>query len=162
MSPIRRAILGLLSSAVIVAGCGVVSTSMPVPTPADFPTLAGDLQLSGLKIDNVVSGDAGCQDSALIPTAIGFDATGLDQASKVRIYLYVFRDHDTFERLRETIDGCARSYITDPQTLESIDQSPYVLASQGPWAPEFEAALRAGVLKAAGDGGTGGGSGDSP
>ena len=58
-----------------------------------------------------------------------------------------------FERLRSTVDDCARSFVTDPETFESIDQSPYVLAGQGPWAPAFEAALRAGLEAAAGNGG---------
>ena len=82
---------------------------------------------------------------------------GLDQATTVRLYLYIFRDRDAFERLRATVDACARSYVTDPETFESIDQSPFVLAGQGPWGQQFEAALRAGLLKAAGNGGTGGG-----
>jgi hypothetical protein len=43
--------------------------------------------------------------------------------------------------------------VTDPETFESIDQSPYVLTGQGPWAPEFESTIRAGLAKAAGNGG---------
>ena len=92
----------------------------------------------------VVSGDAGCDDPTLIPTAIGFDAHGLDQAEPVRIHLYIFRNRDSFERLRATIDACARSFVTDPETYETVEQSPFVLAGQGPWAPEFEAAIRDG------------------
>ena len=153
MSPVRRVLLGLLMSTLVVAGCGVVSTSLPAPTPADFPDLAGGLALHGLKIDHVVSGDAGCTDPALIPTAISFDATGLDQATTVKLYLYVFRNSDVFKRLRETVDACAQSYVTDPETFESIDQSPYVLTGQGPWGQQFEAAIRAGLEKAAGNGG---------
>ena len=74
-----------------------------------------------------------------IPTAISFDAAGEDQTTPVRLYLYIFRNRASFERLRTTVDDCARSYVTDPETFESIDQSPYVLTGQGPWAPGFEA-----------------------
>ncbi len=150
----------MLSLAFLVAGCGVISTSLPPPTPADFNDLAVTFIQRGLKIDHVVSGDAGCLDRTLIPTAISMEASGLDQASTVKLYLYVFRDHDAFERLREMIDTCAQSYVTDPESFESVDQSPYVIAGQGPWGQKFEAAIRAGLLKAAGNGGTGGGGGE--
>ena len=78
-----------------------------------------------------MSGDAGCDDPTLIPTAIGFDAAGLDQAEPVRIHLYIFRNRDSFERLRATVDACARSFVTDPETFETIEQSPFVVAGPG-------------------------------
>ena len=77
---------------------------------------------------------------------------GLDQAAPTRIYLYVFRNREAFERLRATVDGCARSFVTDAETFETIEQSPFVVAAQGPWAPEFEAALRDSLEVAAGTG----------
>jgi hypothetical protein len=153
MSPIRQAVLGMLVSALVVAGCGTIETGPPEPTPADFPDLAGGLAVRGLKIDHVVAGDAGCDDPVLIPTAIAMDASGLDQATPVRLYLYIFRNGETFERLRNTVDDCARSYVTDPDTFESIDQSPFVLTGQGPWGASFEAAIRDGLEQAAGNGG---------
>jgi hypothetical protein len=162
MSPIGRACLAVLSIAFLTAGCGVVSTTLPPPTPADFNDLATTLVQRGLHIDHVVSGDAGCLDRTLIPTAISLEASGLDQASTVKLYLYVFRDRDAFERLRSMIDTCAQSYVTDPQSFESIDQSPYVMAGQGPWGQRFEAAIRDGLTKAAGDGGVGGGGEGAP
>ena len=101
----------------------------------------------------MVSGDAGCADSVLTPTAIAFDASGLDQPTVVRIYLYVFGDKATYERLRTTVDDCARSYVTDPSTYSSVEVSPFVVAGQGPWGPKFEQALRDGLTEAAGSGG---------
>jgi hypothetical protein len=156
MSPVRLALAALLLSA-LVAGCGVVSTTPPVPSPADFTDIANGLSRLGIRIDHVVSGDAGCADQDLIPTAIGLDASGLDQTSVVRLHLFIFRNKDTFEKLRETVDACARSFVTDADTFESIDESPYVLAAQGPWGQQFEAALRAGLKVSAGDGGAGSG-----
>jgi hypothetical protein len=144
--------LGLCLVALIVAGCAYVETTPPPPTPADFPGTAGEFAKRGIVMDRSVSGDAGCTDPVLAPTAVSFDAHGLDQATTVRIYLYVFGKRETFERLRTSIDTCARSYVTDAQTYQSIDQSPFVLAGQGPWAPQFEAALRAGLEVAAGTG----------
>jgi len=138
--------------AFLVAACGTIETTPPAPTPADFGGIANELGQRGIRVENVVSGDAGCTDPQLIPTAIGLTASGLDQAKPVRIYLYIFRNRDSFEKLRAAIDTCARSFVTDAETFESIEQSPYVAAGQGPWGQQFEAALRAGLEVAAGTG----------
>ena len=154
MSPLRRVVAAvcLAIGVVVVAGCGTISTTPPAPTPADFQGIASELTKNGVIIDALVSGDAGCTDSVLIPTAIGVDASGLDQAEPVRIHLYIFKDRETFERLRAEVDDCARAFVTDPETYETVEQSPYVLAGQGPWAPEFEAAIRSALEVAAGTG----------
>ena len=139
--------------AVVIAACGVVSTSAPAATPADFPGITGELAVRGVQVNHFVSGDAGCADPVLVPTAIAFDARGLDQSDNVRIYVYIFRNREAFDRLRASIDACAASFVTNPETYESAEQSPFVLAGQGPWAPDFEAALREGLAVAAGTGG---------
>jgi len=136
----------------LVAACGVVDPTPPSPTPADFGGIAAALVQAGVKVVHPVSGDAGCADRVLGPTAISFDASGLDQASPVRIYLYVFGDRATYERLRSTVDNCARSYVTDPETYASAEQSPFVIAGQGPWAAQFEATLRKVLQTTAGSG----------
>ena len=146
--PLPAAILAI----VLVSACGSISTTAPAPTPADFQGIASELTKRGIEIDQLVSGDAGCQDPVLIPTAIGFTAEGLDQAAPTRVYLYVFRNRESFERLRATIDDCARAFVTDPETFETVEQSPFVIAAQGPWSPQFEAALREALEVAAGTG----------
>jgi hypothetical protein len=136
----------------VVSACGTISTTAPAPTPADFQGIATELTKRGVVIDDIVSGDAGCQDPVLIPTAIGLTAHGLDQVEPVRIRFYIFRNRASFERLRATVDGCARSFVTDPETYETVEQSPFVIAAQGPWAAEFEAAIRDALEVAAGTG----------
>jgi hypothetical protein len=137
---------------VLVAACGTISRPAPAPTPADFQGIAGGIVQRGIRIEHIVSGDPGCPDQQLGKTAIGFDAAGLDQATPVRVYLYIFRNRATYERLRSTVDECARSYVTDPETYESVETSPYVLAGQGPWGTAFKANLRAAIDEAAGTG----------
>jgi hypothetical protein len=150
-SPAMRLLLAALV-ACLLAGCGAVSTTPPAPTPADFQGIASEMTKAGIVIDDLVSGDAGCDDPVLVPTAIGVTASGLDQTEPVRLYLYIFRNRSSFERLRASIDECARDFVTDPETFETIEQSPFVVAGQGPWAPEFEAALRSALEVAAGTG----------
>lgn len=150
--PSIRTIAAAALVAAAIAGCGVVSTSPPAPTPADFQGIATELVKRSITIADIVSGDAGCGDRTLIPTAIGIDAGGLDQTEPVRIHLYIFRNRASFEKLRASVDACARSFVTDAETYETVEQSPYVLAGQGPWSPRFEAAIREALEVAAGTG----------
>ena len=159
MSPLRSAVRGrpstlaaVLLLALTAAACDLVTTSAPAPTPADFQGIASEIVKRDIAIDGLVSGDAGCDDPVLNPTAIGFNASGLDQPTPVRLYLYIFRNRASYERLRGSIDTCARSFVTDPDTFESIESSPFVLAGQGPWAPEFRATLREALTTASGTG----------
>ncbi len=140
-------------ASLLFAACGTVSTSPPPATPTDFPGLSGRLHAVGIGVGDYVSGDAGCADPDLVPASISFHASGLDQATPVKLYLYVFRNRDAFERHRDQIGPCAEAFVTDPATYEEIEQSPYIVAGQGPWGPQFEAALRAVLEQAAGTGG---------
>jgi hypothetical protein len=147
----------VLLVAVLAVGACTTSSVPPSPTPADFGGLSVILQGRGLTLVDVVSGDAGCPDPSLAQTAISFKASGLDQATPFEVCLYIFNNHDVFVRRSTDVGGCAASYVTDPQTYESLAISPYVLSGQGPWAPSFLAQLKAGLTTAAGDGGTSGG-----
>lgn len=147
-----RTVAAALATLVLVTACGSVSVTPPAPTPADITGIATELTQRGLTLGHLVSGDAGCEDPVLIPTAIAFDASGLDQPEPVRLRLYIFRNREAFERLRASVDFCASSFVTDPETYESIAQSPYVLAAQGPWPPKFKAAVRDALGVAAGTG----------
>ena len=149
----RAHLLGVAALALFVAACGTIAVTEAPATPTDFPGLTGRLNAAKIEVGDWVSGDAGCEDPDLIPAAISFSAQGLDQATPLTMRLYVFRNRAAFERHRDQIGPCAQSWVTDPQTYEEVQQSPYVLAGQGPWAPGFEAALRAVLEGAAGTGG---------
>jgi hypothetical protein len=135
----------------LLAGCGRAATA-PSPTPADFAGIVEQLAKAGIGVANVVSGDPGCRDATLAPTAIAFDASGLDQAQPVRIYVYIFRNRDSWQRLAGTVATCARSYVTDETTYQSLSPSPFVVSGQGPWASRFAAGLADAFTVAAGSG----------
>ena len=78
-----------------LAACSTISVGAPSPTPADFPGIAGELTQRGITVDRIVSGDGGCADTNLARTAIAFDASGLDQATPVRVRVYIFRNRAT-------------------------------------------------------------------
>jgi hypothetical protein len=149
----RPGLIAIVVLPILLASCGALHVTPEPATPTSFPGLAGRLNTAHVEVRDWVSGDAGCTDPDLVPSAISFMATGLDQAEPVKLYLYIFRDRAAFEKHRDQIGACAGSFVTDPQTYEEVEQSPYVVAGQGPWAPLFEAALRATLATAAGTGG---------
>jgi hypothetical protein len=150
---VARLLALVVAASAVSAGCGTISRSGPPPTPADFPSLAGILSQAGITVSNVVSGDAGCPDADLAKTAIGFDAVGADQTTPIRIRIFIFRNREVYTKERATVDQCAASFVTDPDTFESLDASPFVVAGQGPWAPTFKDRLRTALVQAAGTGG---------
>jgi hypothetical protein len=151
--PLRRAFLALLCAAVVASGCGLVSRTPPVPTPADFLGISGAMVARGIGVNKVVAGDAGCDDPVLAKTAISFEASGLDQATAVPVHLYIFGSRESYDKLRQSVDTCAVSYVTDPRAFVAIDAPPFVIVSQGAWAPKFSAAVRQALTETAGSGG---------
>ncbi len=143
---------GCLAAGLLLTGCGLISTTPPIPTAAPFPGIASAITERGIQVTRIVSGDPGCPNQDLAKTAVAFDAAGLDQSSPVHVYIYIFRDRATYQRLRSTVDDCARTYVTDPETYESVETSPYVVSGQGPWGEQFKSNLRAAIVEAAGSG----------
>ena len=149
----RHGLVLALAIALVLAGCANLLESPPAPGPEPFPGIVGQLGRFGVDVADWASGDAGCDDPTLAPTAIRFDATGLDQAAPVHLRIYIFRDREAWERRLADVDACAASWAEDPATFEIIQESPYVVAGQGPCPPQFEAALRKGLTESAGTGG---------
>ncbi len=133
----------------VVGGCAAFTPQTPKPTATDFAGIVEELARVGVKVSNVVAGDPGCDDQRLARTALSFDASGLDQADPTRVHLYAFKNVDVFQELRPFVDLCARSYVVDPADYAAIDAPPYVFAGPGPWAGDFERALRDALERAA-------------
>jgi hypothetical protein len=149
---IQVAVCCLLAT-IALEGCGFVSRTAPPATPADFLGISSAFVARGVSLTRIVAGDAGCNDPVLAKTAISFRASGLDQTTAVPVHLYIFGSPESYEKLRSSVDACARSFVTDPETFESIDATPFVVVGQGPWGPKFTAAIRQGLGQAAGNGG---------
>ena len=139
--------------ATALAACGSLTVSPPVPGPESFPEISGQLGRVGVSVENWTSGDAGCDDPSLAPTAIRFQALGMDQATPVTLRIYIFRNRDVWDRRQADVDTCVAAWAADPATFEIVSTSPYVLAGQGPWPPGFAGAIRTALQAAAGSGG---------
>ena len=90
-----RSLAGVVLAVVVgvgVAGCSSLVEGRPTPTPQDFGGLVEDLRTAGIVVTNPTSGDAGCTDPNLVPTAIGFEATGPGLTAPVRVRVYIFRN----------------------------------------------------------------------
>jgi hypothetical protein len=140
----------LLSGALVLGGCKALAGTPPPPSPADFAGVVSFLSAAGIGVQQVRTGDTGCTDPKLVGPAISLQASGVDQATPVALHLYMFKNQASYEALRSSVDACARSYVTDPATYETVESTPFVAVGQGPWAPGFTAALRSALDKAAG------------
>jgi hypothetical protein len=146
------AALRSLAAILVLAGCSSLVEVQPTPTPLDFGGIQGTLAAAGIALTNTVSGDAGCTDPNLIPTAIRFDASGLGVTTPVRLRIYIFTDRAAWQRRQPDVDACIAAWATDPATVETIGQSPYVVAGQGPWPVAFKTAVAGALKEAAGNG----------
>lgn len=154
----RRAEIGLglgltLTLALTLGACSAILESPPVPNPEPFPGIAGQLGRFGIDVQTWTSGDSGCDDPTLNPTAIRFTAEGLDQPTPLTLRIYIFRNHDTWDRRLADVDTCAARWTTDPASFEIVQTSPYVVAGQGPWPPAFADAIHKALTASAGNGG---------
>ena len=136
-----------------LAGCADVLQSPPTPNPEPFPGITGQLGRFGVNVLSWTSGDPGCDDLSLSPTAIRFEAQGLDQPTPVQLRIYIFRNREAWERRKADVDTCVAAWAEDPASFEILNESPYVLAGQGPWPPGFEDAVKKGLKESAGNGG---------
>jgi hypothetical protein len=134
----------------LVAGCAGSVEVFPSPTPTDFGGIVAALGNEGISTAQPQSGDAGCSDATLIPTAIRFLASGLGVTTPVKLRIYIFGSGDAYQRRRADVDTCAAAWATDPATFEFVDASPYVIAGQGPWPPGFKNAIQRALRVAAG------------
>jgi hypothetical protein len=150
MSRVRSLVSVLACLAVM--GCSALLEAGPTPTPQPFPGISGELGRVGVDVLSWTSGDAGCDDPTLSPTAIRFEAQGLDQATPVSVRIYIFKNREAWSRRSADVEACAAAWAADPATFELLNISPYVVAGQGPWPPRFDAAVREGITAAAGTG----------
>ena len=148
----RFALPCLLALALVVSACTGLAQSAPPPDPESFPGIAGQLERFGVQVLNWTSGDPGCDDPTLSPTSIRFEAQGLDQATPIQMRIYIFRNREAWERRMPDVDTCAQAWASDPATFEILQVSPYVVAAQGPWPPQFDAAVRKAIQESAGNG----------
>ncbi len=69
----------------------------------------------------------------------------------VQARVYRFKNDESYQKLRASVDTCAAEWISDPATLLMVDASPYVLVTEGVPAGAAADAMRAALREAAGE-----------
>jgi hypothetical protein len=82
--------------------------------PGDFGEIAGEIVQRGIQVSHVVSGDAaaGRRTSRRRRSRSTPSASTRRRRPDLRLHL---QEPGRYERLRSTVDDCARSYVTDPR-----------------------------------------------
>ena len=148
--PLFLAALLLLTA----SGCGSVlddARGEPSATPTNFNGLVEHLAAREFAVAHVVSGDPGCSDQVLVPMAIAFELSGGGLEDSIQARVYRFKNDESYQKLRTSVDTCAAAWISDPATLLMVDASPYVLVTEGAPAGAAADAIRAAVREAAGE-----------
>jgi hypothetical protein len=150
----RRFVAVACLAMTLLAGCAGLIETQPSPTPQDFGGIVAALGSEGISITNPQSGDAGCSDPNLIPTAISFMASGLGETTPTLLRVYIFGSDAAFQRRQSDVDACAAQWATEPATFEFVDVTPYIVAGHGPWPPGFKVAVQHALRAAAGTAGS--------
>jgi hypothetical protein len=83
--------------------------------------------------------------------AISFKISGGGIEGAVQARVYRFKNGDSYEKLRASVDACAAEWIGDASRLLMVDASPYVLVTEGIPDGEVADAIRAALHAAAGE-----------
>jgi len=154
MKPRASRLLVTVALLLAASGCGSVlddARGEPVATPTNFNGLVEQLAAREFSVANVVSGDPGCSDQGLVPMAIAFKLSGGGTEGTVQARVYRFKNDESYQKLRTSVDACAAEWISDAATLLMIDASPYVLVTEGVPEGDVADAIRAALREAAGE-----------
>jgi hypothetical protein len=152
----RRSIALGAVSALTVAACGSVVTTMPLPTPADAIGIFEQWALRGVAVHDRTSGDTGCSDPSLDDNAVHVVVSMGAGGERRDVYLFRFRNRVRWADGAPAVDACQGQYEARSArvggSVDRVDVSPY-RAFGDSWSPELRAALESGLVVAAGDGG---------
>lgn len=146
---VRASVLALLLGASAALGCQSGSST---PTPGASSVVLQQLTRAGFRIDEAISGDAGCSDPGLVGNATRLRVTHppVDERPTT-LYLYLFRTRD-YAAQSPTVDAClAEIERTTGTDQDRVDVAPYTVIVSG-LGPESREALVA-ALEAAARGG---------
>lgn len=152
----KRSHAVVVAAALLLAACGNAGPTMPQPTPADFIGIFEQWALGGIAVHQRTGGDSGCADQTLNDNA-GHIVVSLGTGGERRdVYLFHFRNRVRWADGGPAVDACVGQFEARSARLggavERIDVSPYRAFGDG-WSPALKAALAAGLVVAAGNGG---------
>jgi hypothetical protein len=142
--------------ALALAACESIAPTMPPPTPADSIGIFEQWALRGITVYQRTSGDTGCADQALDDNAVHIVVSLGVGGERRDVYLFHFRNRVRWADGGPAVDACQGQFEARSSRvggpIERVDVSPYRAFGDG-WSPGLRAALAAGLVVAAGDGG---------
>ena len=151
-----RVLMGATSAVALLAACGSVVGSPPLPTPGGYTEIFESWALNGIAVHERTSGDPGCGDQSLADNAVHVVVSLPPDPSPRDVYLFHFRNRVRWADAGPLVDACQAAFEAISARaggpVSRIDVSPYRAYGDG-WTPELEGALKRGLLSVAGDGG---------
>lgn len=151
-----RLLMGVTGAVALLAGCGSVVGSPPLPTPGGYTEIFEAWALNGIAVHERTSGDPGCGDESLADNAVHVVVSFPPDPAPRDVYLFHFRNSVRWADEGPKVDACQAAFEAISARaggpVSRIDVSPYRAYGDG-WTAEIEAALKRGLASVAGDGG---------
>lgn len=151
-----RLLAGVTGAVALLAGCGSVVGSPPLPTPGGYTEIFEAWALNGIAVHERTSGDPGCGDASLADNAVHVVVSFPPDPTSRDVYLFHFRNNVRWADEEQLVDACQAAFEAVSARaggpVSRIDVSPYRAFGDG-WTLELKAALEHGLASVAGDGG---------
>ena len=140
----------------LLAGCGSVVASPPLPTPGGYTEIFEAWVLNGVAVHERTSGEPGCGDASLADNAVHVVVSMAPDPAPRDVYLFRFRnsvrwaDGGSGDRC---LPGDLRGDLGAGRRPRLPHRCQPVSAFGDGWTPELRAALERGLAEVAGNGG---------
>jgi hypothetical protein len=155
-SRVALALVRAMGAVALVAGCGSVVASPPLPTPGGYTEIFEAWALNGVAVHERTSGDPGCGDASLADNAVHVVVSMAPDPAPRDVYLFRFRNSVRWADGGPGVDACQATFEAISARaggpVARVDVSPYRAFGDG-WTPELRAALERGLADVAGNGG---------
>ena len=156
LTHVVRVLVRATGAVALLAGCGSVVASPPLPTPGGYTEVFEAWALNGVSVHERTSGDPGCGDQSLADNAVHVVVTMAPDDQPRDVYLFRFRNTVRWADAGPVVDACQGIFEAISARaggpVSRMDVSPYRAFGDG-WSPELQAALARGLAEVAGNGG---------
>jgi len=134
--------------ALLLTGCGVFTA--PPPTAGDHTDIVGALVRRGMTVTTQVSGDPGCENSALHSNAVRYDVRPAGDTNTYAVYVFGWKSQATFDSDKPAFDACVEAHAQTTQgSAQTVEHLPWRAYGIG-WPTALNTAVDAALTEAGG------------
>ena len=134
--------------ALLVSGCGAFTA--PAPTAGDHTDIVGPLVRRGMTVTTQVSGDPGCDNSALHSNAVRYDIRPGGDTNTYPVYIFGWKSQATFDADKPAFEACVQTHAqTTPGSIQTVEHLPWRAYGVG-WPTALNTAVDAALSEAGG------------